>query len=166
MKTIIGKVAGVHGIKGEIKIFPLLHDLNEIEDIDSIFIQNTEYVIESWRLHKNMILMKLENINTRNDAELLSGEVEAKIELNIKEGEYLIQDLIGINAKNQDMENIGKVINFSQSPQNLILVELNSNYAAKRELLVPFVEDYIIEVNLDQAYIKINLTEDLLDLVK
>ncbi|MBU4439547.1 MAG: 16S rRNA processing protein RimM, partial [Acetobacterium sp.] len=74
---IIGRILGVHGIKGELKILPLTDDPGRFYDLDSVTLihgkTEKEYGITNCRLHKKNVLLFIEGIANRNDAEALIG---------------------------------------------------------------------------------------------
>ncbi len=37
-RKIIGNIVGYHGIKGEIKLYPLFDDVEDLSDVEEIFI--------------------------------------------------------------------------------------------------------------------------------
>lgn len=164
MKRVIGNIAGVHGIKGELKIYPLFDSIDDLAGLKEIFIEEKIYKIESMRMHKDFLLVKLKEINDRTLAENTKGSVSADIEIELDPNEYLIEDLIGLKALDQDHSELGIVENFSNLAQKLLFIKLKDSFRAKRELIVPFVEDYIMEINCDEGFIKIKLEEDLLNL--
>jgi len=160
---VVGKIVGYHGIKGEIKVLPLINHAEDFLDFESVRIAQRDYKILTIRVHKNNILLSLENIPDRTAAEALSGFVEAMMDEELADDEVYIEDLLGYDVLDQQKK-IGTVKNFSEGSQELLVIELLPEFQAKRELLVPFVEEYIVELNKEAKYIRINLQNDLLEL--
>lgn len=166
MRRIIGKIIGFHGLKGEIKVYPLLDDIEDFHDLDSIFIKNKEYQINDSRIHKDNVLLKLEGLEDLNAVEAFKGEeLEANLNEDLQAGEYYISDLIGLKVLDQNKQEIGIVSNFSEGKQQIILIKLNQEFAVKSDLMVPFVDQYILDIVIGE-YVQIQLEESLLDLIK
>ena len=163
VQRIIGKIAGFHGLKGEIKIFPLIDNLAIFKELEEIFINGQNYKLLASRPHKNTIMVKLEGINDLTAAEKLNGHVEAEIADDQQDGGYYIADLMDLVVKDETGKEIGRVSNYSSEAQDHIFIKLNEEYAAKSELILPFVDEYILEV-IAGDHIKINLDKDLLEI--
>lgn len=166
MRRIIGKIIGFHGIKGEIKVYPLIDDIEDFHDLDSVFIKDHEYIIVNTRIHKDNVLLSLEGLEDLNSVEALNGEqIEANLSEDLEAGEYYIADLIGLKVLDENKREIGVVSNFSDGKQQMVLVRLNKEFAAKSELMVPFVDQYILGVVIGD-HLQIKLEEGLLELIK
>jgi 16S rRNA processing protein RimM len=164
MKRIIGNICGYHGIRGEIKIYPLVDNIDVFHSFKSLNINDKIYQVISVRFHKNLVLATLEGINNLNQAQELNGYVSSDLDEDLPDNEFYISDLIGLSVFDQENNEIGKVSNYSKIGQKLLYIKLFDNFHAKSELLVPFVEEYIISVKPSENKLQINLTEELLEL--
>lgn len=135
---------------------------------------------------KNQVILKIENIDKIEEAEYLRDssiyitkeELEEKNELN--EDEYYLVDLIGIDVYDVDLKiNIGNIIDIQSYTQNdIYIVETNEEYEKlkqnknikqnkkekpkdksniKKQILIPAVKEYILEVDLENNLMKIKL---------
>jgi 16S rRNA processing protein RimM len=163
MKRVVGKVSGFHGIKGEIKIYPLVDDIELFHNFKTIEINDIDYKVEGIRFHKNNVLVLLKDHHDRNSVEKLSGYVQAELNEDLADTEYYISDLIGMTVIDETSSIIGQVRDFSNQGQELIYIRLMEKFAAKSDLIVPFVEDYILDIKVGN-HIKINLDQGLLEL--
>ena len=162
---VIGKIAGFHGIKGEVKIYPLLDELDDFLDFKQLKINDKEYEIESCRLHKEMFLVKFKDIKDRTEAEnKLNGYVEADYEADLAQDEYYIDDIIGMTVFDAEMKQVGQVKDFSDQRQSQLIIKLDKSYQAKQDLIIPYVDEYIIKVSKSENTIVVKLTPDLLEL--
>lgn len=95
----VGKILNTHGIKGEVKVQFLCDTAEDFFDIEKVFLDVNEKPCEIsyMRMHKNNILIKFADINTRNDAEMLKGKYiyAYKKDIPLKENHYFIEDLKG-----------------------------------------------------------------------
>jgi len=164
MKRIVGNIAGYHGIRGEIKIYPLVDDIQLFKSFKNLFISESVYKPLSVRFHKDFVLVVLEGISNLNQAQELKGYVSAELNEKLMDNEFYVSDLIGMSVFDQANSEIGIVSNYSKVGQKLLFIKLFDKFKAKSDLLIPFVEEYIISVNSNEKKLQINLTEELLEL--
>ena len=80
----IGKLVNTHGIKGEVRIISNFKYKDIIFKKDNIvYINNIEYKILSYRVHKMYDMLMLENINSIDDALKLKDIMYTLIEINM-----------------------------------------------------------------------------------
>ena len=93
-----GQIVNTHGLKGLVKVMPWADDPADLLDFDRFFIDGTEYEVEHSSLQKSMVLRKLEDIDTLEDAVKLRGkEISiARADVELEEGVVFIADLIGL----------------------------------------------------------------------
>ena len=124
---IIGKITGAHGVRGELKVFPLTDDPRRFLKLKECFIcgQNFEKPeassCVSARLDRGGVLLKLNGVLDRDKAELLRGRfiaVNRDNAIKLKKDNYFITDLKGLNVIDDVRGDIGKVIDcFATGPQ-------------------------------------------------
>lgn len=95
----VGKILNTHGIKGEVKAEFLCDTAEDFFDIEKMFLDVGEKPCEIsyMRMHKNHILIKFADIDTRDEAEILKGKYiyAYKIDIPLKADHYFIEDLKG-----------------------------------------------------------------------
>ena len=95
----VAKILNTHGIKGEVKAEFLCDTAEDFFDIEKLFLNINEKPCEInyMRMHKNYILIKFADINTRNEAEPLKGKYiyAHKNDIPLKDDHYFIEDLKG-----------------------------------------------------------------------
>jgi 16S rRNA processing protein RimM len=163
-KRIIAKVASAHGIKGEIKIFPLLDSFEALDNINTITINDQDFHVESFRPAKQFLIVRLKEIRDRNSAEALSGYVFAEIKNDLEADEFFIQDLFKLRVLNEQGQELGTVENVGEGAQIKIFVKLNETFQKRNSLIIPFVQQFIEEINTAEGFIKIKESEFLLSL--
>lgn len=141
----IGKFVNTHGIKGEIRILSNFSRKDLAFKIGNIiYINNNEYKIKSYRVHKNYDMVALEGINDINDIEHLKGK---EVYIKELEGEYLIEDFTKYKVVLNNKEiSIKEII---ENKKYKILVLSNNN-------MIPFIEEFIekIDSNNKKIYIR------------
>ncbi|MGV8906256.1 MAG: ribosome maturation factor RimM [Acetobacterium sp.] len=163
---IIGRILGVHGIKGEIKVLPLTDDPERFFDLETIQISKdknwVKYSITGQRIHKNNIIIFLEGIKTRNDAEALMGQliaIDRELAVDLNEDEYFIEDLLGFNVYNED-QLLGKLTDIMQTGG----IDVYIITGGKKTYCVPARKIYFEDFNLEEKRIKANIPQEILEL--
>lgn len=156
----IGKVVNTFGIKGELKI------VSESDFVDyryavgkTIFLKlrNTikEVRVSSYRVHKGNILITIDKIYDINEVEKYIGADVLADKLDVpplEDGEFYIDDVVGLDAYDETGEIIGKVVDVILIPANdLIEIELLNG---KKEL-IPYVDEYILEITEDKIVVRL-----------
>lgn len=159
-----GKIVNTHGIKGEVKIMPYT-DIPEILcEFERLFIGNdkSEIIIERSRVAKNMVIAKLEGVNTPEEAEKFHNKIlyMHRDDLELDEDTYFIEDLIGIEVKDADTGFVyGKITDVMQTGANdVYVVEGNG-----REYLIPAIADVVISTDIDANLMTIRALEGLFE---
>ena len=155
----IGEIIGTFGIKGELKAF------SESDFIDYRFRKGAlvkivskkeklEVEITSMRIHKNNVLITINNWNDINLVEKYVGSkvyADAADEPPLLEEEYEADALIGLEVLDENNNNIGVVKDFIEVPQGYIM-EIDDG---KQGILIPFVDEFIIDVNDENIVVKV-----------
>lgn len=146
----IGKIVSPHGIKGQIKVYNYSRR-DRFEDISEITIDKETFNIESITSVKNMVILKIQGIDDRNSTEALRGKdvfMDEKYLDELKEDEYLIRDLIGLDVFRDESSSIGKVIDVLQyGPSDTYEIKLNNGKMA----YIPAVKEFIKDVDLEKG---------------
>ena len=167
---IIGKITGAHGVRGEVKVFPLTDDPRRFLKLKECFIcgQNFEkpedITCHSARLDRGNVLVKFENVADRDKAELLRGRfiaVSRENAVKLKQGSYFIADLKGLTVIDDDRGDLGTVVDCFETGSQFTL-EIKRD--KRKNLMVPFVKVYCYEVDIEAGFIKCRLPEGLYEL--
>ena len=160
-KIYLGKITGVHGIKGWLKIQSFSSPPENILNYPQWIINNQGkedfYSIEQGRKQKNKIVVKLEKINDRNTAESL---INSKIQIlrsdlpKLSNENYYWSDLVGLSVLNSEDKVIGKIESLIETGANDVMVV---NTSKDERILIPFVmHETIKEVNVELNYMKVD----------
>lgn len=159
-----GKIVNTHGIRGEVKIMPYTDVPELLCEFDRLFIgkERNEIIIERSRVAKNMVIAKLEGVDTPEQAEKLRNKLlyMHRDDLELDEDTYFIQDLIGIEVKDADTGFVyGKIADVMQTGANdVYVIEGNG-----REYLVPAIADVVISTDIDGNSMTIRALDGLFD---
>ena len=157
-KLEIGQIVNTHGIKGEIKVTPFTNDITRFDDLKEVYVKSKKesklYKVEGVRYHKNMVLIKLEGINTPEQADLLRNaylEVDREHAVPLEEGTYYIVDLIGLEVYTEEGKLLGKVDDIYNTGDEL-----------GKQVLLPGIKDVIKNVDLEGGKITVHLIPGLI----
>lgn len=158
-KTYIGKIVSTHGIKGELKIKSNFDFKDKVFKVgNSLIIDDKEYVIKSYRVHKNFDMVTLDDYHDINEVLfLLKKDVYFdKDKLNLNDNEILDEDLIKYTVLTKDgKKGIIKEIFLASESNKIIRCELD------HEVLIPMNSPMIVEINKDKKEIIIELIEGM-----
>lgn len=160
----IGKVVNTHALKGEIKIQPWCDDPEIFNSLDYIYINGEEYEIERTRIHKNLVIAKLFDVSTIEEAEGLKNYIITvkRADLGeLPEGVYYICDLLGSKVETEDGIYLGKI-------DDIIKTGSNDVYSLKdtksgKPILIPVIPETILSVDIENKLIKVKLLKGLVD---
>ena len=161
----IGKITSVHGIRGEVKVQPWCDEAEFLAEFDVLHYKSGDPIdIEYARVHKNMVIMKIAGCDTAEQAQKLRGRVlyMDRDEVELPEGCYFIQDLIGMTVIDDDTGAVyGKLTDVSQTGANDVYTVTSDD---GREYLIPAIPDVIMKNDLENDTMYIKPLEGLLDL--
>lgn len=101
-----GKIVSTHGVLGEMRVQPWCDSPEDLEGIKTLYFDGGAAPAEVLRAraHKNVVLLKLRGVDTVEQAQALRGRVlwVAREDMPLEEGEYFIQDLLGMQVVDAD----------------------------------------------------------------
>ncbi len=164
---VIGQIMGTHGLKGELKVKQLT-DFNERFDIgNKVYIKDkidkVELEIDGYRQTNKGLLIHFKHYETIKDVEHLVGEtlyITEKEQTELEENAFYYHQIIGCNVQTIDGENLGVVESILAPGANDVWVVNDGN---GKEILIPYIEDVVIDVNIAKKLIKIKLLEGLIE---
>lgn len=159
----LGKVTGVHGVRGELKVGSLDSDPELFAALGCVYIGGVRHRVLGARRSKRQVLLTLDGVASRSQAEALVGQEvqgEAGRFPPLAEGEYYWFQVLGLKvldaAQGTDLGVLAEII---PTPAHDVYVVRQGD----REILLPAVEEVIVEVNLNEGFIKVLPPAGLLD---
>ncbi len=157
----IGEIVNTHGIKGEVRIISDFKYKKEVLKKDfKVYIgkEKKEEVINTYRVHKIYDMVTFKNIIDINDVlEYKGSNVYIKRE-DLKIDGILDEDIIGLDVYSNNKK-IGKLKEIIKSKAHDILVVKNN----EKKYLIPYINEFIDKIELDNKKIYIKEIEGLLD---
>lgn len=165
---VIGKILGAHGIRGELKVYPLTDDPGRFYELDQVYVQDDKkqetHAVELVRLHKGNVLLTLEGIADRTQSEKLAGctiAVDREDAVPLEEDEYFIEDLIGLEVTDPDGAPIGMVKDVIQTAGSVDNIEIET---PEKTVYVPARKVYFLKVDFENKRITADIPEELMNL--
>jgi len=147
----MGRIVAPYGIYGWLKIQPDTEMLDGLLDYPDWWLgregQWHKYEVETARVHSNTLLVKLKGVADRDAAFALKGRQVAVPREQLPEPEenaYYWSDLIGLQVKNLQDVDLGKVAELFETGANDVML-----VKGERERLLPFIAQVVLDVNLD-----------------
>lgn len=148
--TPVGKIVGAFGIKGQLKVEMLTNFPARFDKGSILYLDGKPIKIEKSQFHKGRPLIKLAGIDTLSHAETLQWKIlEADGVPEMGDGEYLIEDLIGLKVVTVEGEEIGVVDDIEEYPaHDVVLVG---------EIRIPLIDHFIMDIDLDTEIMTVKL---------
>ena len=170
----VGLITSCHGINGQIKV-------KSLSDFEERFLKpgirwlqkeneppsKIELISGFKQPGKETFIVKFQGINTRNQAEQLKKFkilVKADTLPKLKKEEFHLLELVNLEVKtleNNELKQIGRVINLENEKNNLLVIELFKN---QKKVLMPFVKEIVPLVDIKNNFLIINPPNGLLEL--
>lgn len=164
----LGYVAKLHGFKGEVSLFLDVTNPSDYTTLDAVFIdindQLTPFFVESLKLKNNgFAAVRFEGLNDENSAKkLLRKELYLPAQVLPKlEGKHFYDhEVVGFTVIDKHYGIVGKleqVVDFKVNP----LLQILNN---EKEVLVPLLDDTVIDVDRQKKELRIQAPEGLIAL--
>ena len=168
MQLVVARVGRAHGIKGEVTV-EVRTDEPELRLPPGAVLATDPatagpLTIETGRVHSGRLLLRFEGVRDRTGAEalrnvLLIADIDPE-ELPEGEDEYYDHQLMDLDVVLTDGTEIGRITEISHLPsQDLFVVERPDG----SEVYVPFVEEIVLEIDLEEQRAVIDPPPGLID---
>ena len=163
----VGVITAPHGVRGEVKVFPTTDDNARFKNLKTVLLDQgrgtRELEIEGVKFFKNMVILKFKGIDDRNDVERMRQAkllVTRENAVELGKDEYFIADLIGIQVVSDEGEELGTISDVLQTGANDVYIVTDQNTG--KEVLIPAIKDCILQVDVEQGFMKVHLLDGLL----
>lgn len=162
----VGIIISPHGIGGEVKVYPTTDDPKRFRRLKDIILdtgkERKNLEIKSVKFFKQFVILKFKGLDNINDVEryrkcplLVSRENAVRL----GRDEYFIADLEGLQVRDEDGTPIGVLNSVLKTGANDVYV---IGLTDGRELLLPAIRQCVLEVDIEDGYIRIHILEGLL----
>lgn len=163
--TIVGKITGTHGIKGDVKVYPLTDSTERFFELKSAFIgdEKKKVGICSVKLHKNMVLLQFKDFEDINKVLEFKDQylyVDEENKVTLPENRYFISDLLECRVYLTDDSFLGDMSDVIQNSANDVYVVKSSS---GKEYLIPAVKEFIVAVDVAAKKIVVDPIEGMIE---
>ncbi|TXL61145.1 ribosome maturation factor RimM [Aeromicrobium terrae] len=164
MLVVVGRLSRAHGIRGEIAVTVRTDEPERrFAPGSSLVCGGRTLTVRSSRHHSGRLLVAFEEVPDRTAAEQLTGNLlEAEIdpsELPDDPEEFYDHQLVDLQVQAADGTVVGTVTSVLHLPeQDSLVVDVDG-----REVIVPFVEALVPEVDLTAGHVRLSDVPGLLD---
>ena len=150
-----GEIVSTHGVRGEMKILPWADGPDFLLDFKRVRIGGVDYKIESCRIQKTCNLLKLQGIDTMEDAQAMRGRTVEVYRQDAPKGLIFVAELLGVQVY-CDGAHIGEVVDVLDYPANKVYV-----VKGEHSYMIPAVKQFVLSTDLDQNEMQVKLLEGM-----
>ncbi|CAM2842727.1 ribosome maturation factor RimM [Vibrio rarus] len=167
-KIVVGKLGATYGIRGWLKVHSFTDDAENIFSYSPWFLNQkgvwVEHKVESWKRHNKGYVCKLEGLDVREDAHLLTNfeiSVAPSSLPELSEEEFYWRELFGMKVVTTKGYDLGEVTDMLETGSNdVLVVKANLKDAfGQKERLIPFLEEQVI-IKVDREAQRIEVDWD------
>lgn len=163
----VGIITATHGLKGEVKVYPTTDDPARFRRLKEVILDTGREVrvlqVEGVKFFKQFVILKFKGIDDINDVEKYrqaSLYVTRENAVRLKKDEFFIADLIGMQVETEDGAPLGILKDVISTGANDVYDITLSN---GKSLLIPAIKECILEVDVEDARMRVHLLDGLLD---
>ena len=162
----IGEITGTHGIRGELRVNPFCDSPEFFTRFKTLYSDSNGCcaVKVKSRPHGNIVLVKMESVDSIEEAQKLRGKIlyMKRSDANLPEGRYFIAELTGCEVRDADDENktYGTLTDVSPTGANDVWHITAEN---GREYLIPAIPDVVIKTDVEKNLIFIRPLKGIFD---
>lgn len=161
----VGRIVGTHAVKGEVRVQPWADDGQFLLQFGVFYDKDgtARYRVKNARTHKNIVIVKLDGVDTVEQADALRGRVLFidRADANLPEGRYFIQDIIGLKVIDADDGRLYGVI------EDVTQTLANDVYHVRTEdgkvCYVPAIDQVLAGTDLDEGIVRIHSMKGMFD---
>ena len=150
-----GEIVTTHGVRGEMKIYPWSDGPEFLLDFDRVLIDKKVYNIESCRIQKTCNLLKLEGIDSVEDAQKMRGKTVEVYRKDAPADMIFVPELIGMDVIADGVQ-IGKIADVLDYPGNKVYV-----IEGEHQYMVPAVKQFILSTDRENNVMQIHIIEGM-----
>lgn len=161
-----GRIVNTHGVKGMLKVESWCDSPEVLVSFDRLFIKKCEtyceFSVVNSQIHKNLVLVQLDKINSLDEAMLYKGMTvyADRDDFELEDGDYFIADIIGARVVDADTNRCYGTLKevFSTAASEIYVVATENG-----DRMIPAVEEFIASVDVEGATVTVRPIEGMFD---
>ncbi len=163
----IAKIVAVHGLRGEVRCQYYCDSAEVLCEFDELYFDKgkTAVKIERAYPHKNVVIMRLEGVDSIEKAQPLVGKMLYldRNDAELEEGLYFVQDIIGLTVKDADSGKVyGKITEVYQNGASDVY---SIKHPDGSELMFPCIDEVVLKTDIEAGEMLIRPLKGLFDTV-
>lgn len=150
-----GEIVSTHGVHGELKVLPWSDGPDFLLEFDRVRIVGRDYAVEGCRIQKTCNLLKVQGIDTMEDALSLRGKTVEVYRSDISDEMIFAAELIGVRVYAGE-ELIGSVVDVLDYPGNKVYVVRGDH-----EYMIPAVKQFVLDTDIENETMHVQLIEGM-----
>lgn len=158
----IGMVTGVHGVKGDMKVFPYSNDFENLTKQLYFLIEGKRMEVSLARMQGKFLIVHLKGIESREAAQDMKNSILSIKRSNsapLSEGSYYMDDLIGCKVYENNII-LGVLEDIIETGANDVYSVISKS---GKEILIPALKTAILNIDITSSRIDVLLPEGLVD---
>ncbi len=165
---LIGRIVKPHGVRGEVLIESFTDVPERFLTLKTAYLSRkegqtpTSVSVTGARFHNLRILLKLKDVNYRDQADHFRGQliqVPYEDAVPLDEGEFFLFELYGMSVVTDEGEELGSLKEIIQTGANDVFVV----QGARGEVLIPDTEEVVLNIDRELRQITVHLIPGLID---
>lgn len=168
----VGVISSMHGVHGEVKVFPTTSDANRYKKLKEVLLDTGKNMRESdfitlklkgVKFFKQFVIVKFEGYDNPNDIEKYKGKpiyVTRENAVKLSKDEYFVADLYDIEVFEDNGDRLGTIVDVIETGSNDV-------YTVKcvdgSEILLPAIKQCILDVDIENRKMTVHVMDGLRD---
>ena len=150
-----GEIVTTHGVRGEMKILPWGDSPEFLLDFKRVRIAGAEYKVESCRVQKTCNLLKVQGIDTVEDAQALRGKSVEVYRADCDPDVIFAAELVGVKVF-EEGQLLGKITQVLDYPGNKVYV-----VKGEHEYMIPAVKAFVLQTDMESETMQVKTIEGM-----
>jgi 16S rRNA processing protein RimM len=162
----LGKISKPFSYKGEVVLFLDVDEPQDYAELDGVYVSINKklvlYTIKSIRINNNKAVVRFDGVEYEDLERLIGRELFLPLELlpPLEGNKFYFHEIIGFGVIDQEKGDIGTITAvYENAPQPLLSIDCEG-----KEILLPIIDEIIINVNREERIMEVKSPEGLIDL--
>lgn len=160
-KISVGKVVNTRGLRGEVKIYPYIDELESFNEFSYLMVNDVKYGIKGVKFFKNMVFITFDGIDSIEKAEKLKNFDAFIMEEDLpslEEGEFYIKDILGMDVISDGGEYLGTIKDVFRTGSNDVYEVTREN---KKSMYLPAIKDVVLNIDTKDNKMTVHIIDGL-----
>ncbi len=161
---VVGQIVRPHGVRGEVGMKIMTAYPERLAQLKKLYVgpDHKPYAVKRMRRHMDGVIIHLEGISDRNEAETLRGlfvYVHIDDAVPLEEGEYYLFQIEGMRVVTDTGQELGHLTDVIETGANDVYVVTTPD---NQEILLPAIPQVILQVDTTAGAMTVHLLEGLI----